>query len=207
MYISGAIKFWIDSNNVLKLEKIFQLSNCDYDTFIDNLPSEYSLTLDKENSKENINNIINNITFLSTKENNLTKRQLMKQFLDSYNIENGLTYDDYNIFACGDDYFHDAPMIKLAFELGGYGCLTHTGFVYSNNSETIRYELFNDNKINTSLPIAAYGFDDFYSKVIDYNSLQRTWDLAETMQDINDKNKSYVLNRFKKTNHYIKITK
>lgn len=207
MYTSGAIKFWIDSNNILQLEKIFYQSNCDYDTFIDNLPLEYSRTLDKEYSKNDIENIINNITFLSTKESKLTKRELMKNFLDSYNMENGLTYNDYNIFACGDDHFHDAPMVKLAFELGGYGCLTHLGFTYSNYSETLRYELFNDCQINSSLPIAAYGFNDFYNKVIDYNSLQRTWDLAETMRDVNDKNKSYVLNRFKKTNHYITIKK
>lgn len=197
---------WIDSQEIVNLEKLFEKSHCDYNTFIKNLPLKYANIFDEYSRKE-IENILNNITFLSTKNSNLNKGELMKKFLDEYNIKNGLNYDDYNIFACGDSYDQDGPMIKLAFQLGGYGCINKYSFISPCRGETIRNELLEYNGIETRLPLDSYGFYDFYNKVIDYISLQRTWDLAETMQDINDKEKTLILNRFKKTNHYIKITK
>ena len=211
IYINGANGIyyhkdasWIDSNEVLNLEKVFEESNYDLETFIENLPPEYS-ELFNDHEKDKIRNIMNNITFLSTKNTTSTKAELMKSFLDRYNIENGLNYDDYNIFACGDDYSQDGPMIKLAFELGGYGCLNYCGLNYHNDSESIRKELSTNYGIETHLPLASYSFTDFYNKVTDKISLDRTWDLAETMQDVNDKEKTLILNRFHKTNHYIKI--
>lgn len=116
-----------------------------------------------------------------------------------------MSYEDYNIFACGDDYNQDGPMIKLALQLGGYGCINNGGFNYFSYGETIRNELWKNAGIEINIPIVSYGFSDFYNKALDVNSLQRTWDLAETMQDINKKDKNLNLNRFKKTNHYIRI--
>lgn len=197
---------WIDSQEILKLEKLFEKCNCDFETFISNLCPEYSNIFD-EHTKNKIKTIINNITFLSTKDSNLTKDELMKNFLVRYNIENGLTYDDYNIFACGDSYEQDGPMIKLTFQLGGFGCINNYSFHFFGTGETIRNELLENNNIETRLPLVSYGFNDFYNKVMDYISLQRTWDLAETMQDVNNREKTLILNRFKKTNHYIKIKK
>jgi len=197
---------YIDSQEVLKLEELFEKNNCDYDKFILELPQEYSTAFTYYTKKE-IEEIMNNITFLSTKGTDLNKADLMKKFLDNYNIKYGLCYDDYNIFACGDSYNNDSPMIKLAFQLGGYGCINNGNLIYSGYGETITNELYKDCGIEINVPITSYSFMDFYYKALDINSLQRTWDLAKTMQDINKRSEEPIINRFKKTNHYIKIKK
>lgn len=212
IYLQGSVRVythhlpaaWIDSETVLRLEKLFTQCECDYDTFVKNLPTEFKDTLDSY-TKKDLEETMSKITFLSTSNTNKTKVQLMQEFLDKYNLENGLTYDDYNIFACGDDYEQDSPMIKLALKLGGYGCLNKLGFNYFNKTETLRKELFEESNIEFKGNIASYNFFDFYHKTLDWNALQRTWDLALTMQDANDKNKSLILNRFKKTSNYINI--
>lgn len=197
---------YIDSQVVMKLEELFEASNCDLNVFVSNLPEKYksSFSPDKINK---IQDIMNRITFLSTVDSNLSKVDLMQNYLDKYNIENRLNYDDYNIFACGDDYIDDGPMINLAFLLGGYGCLNSYGFIYTNSEELLRRDLYNKYGFITNLPMSSYSFSDFYNKAMDRLSLQRTWDLAETMQDINNSEKMLILNRFKKTNHYIEVVK
>lgn len=208
IYIGNNIVY-IGHEEILRLLELFEKCNCDYDTFVAKLPTKYSSTFTfmYDSVKKDIETIMNNTTFLSTRGTNLTKAQLMQNFLDRYNIENGLSYEDYNVFACGDKYHEDGPMIKLAFQLGGYGCLNDGTFNFFSEGETIRKDLALEYGIETRLPVSSYGFSDFYNKAIDRNSLQRTWDLAETMQDVNDKNKPKVLSRFRKTNHYIEIKK
>ncbi len=195
---------WLDSSEILRLEKIFESSGYNYDEFVRRVP-EYSNAFDIETKKE-IERILENITFLSTNGLNSSKADLMRTFLIQYNIKHGLSFDDYNIFACGDDFSADGPMIKLAFQLGGYGCINDGTLNYDSYGETLRAELYNCS-IETRVPLTSYGFADFYSKVLDRLSLARTWDLAETMEDINNPERKLVLNRFKKTNHYITIKK
>lgn len=194
---------WLDSSEILRLEKIFESSGYNYDEFVRRVP-EYSNAFDIE-IKMKIEKILENITFLSTRGLNSSKAELMKSFLIQYNIKHGLSFDDYNIFACGDDFLADGPMIKLAFKLGGYGCINDGTLHYDSYGETLRAELYNYFNIETRVPLTSYGFADFYNKVLDRLSLARTWDLAETMAEINDPEKRLVLNRFKKTNHYITI--
>lgn len=196
---------WLDSSEILRLEKIFERCGCNYDKFIINIP-EYANVFDSQ-TKSEIEKILNNITFLSTKETEMSKVELMKKFLLEYNTRHGLNYEDYNVFACGDDFDQDGPMIKLAFQLGGYGCINNGGFNYFSYGETLRQDLCKSFDIETRLPLTSYGFADFYNKALDRNSLERTWDLAETMADVNDQEKKLILNRFKKINHYTIIKK
>jgi len=205
---------YIQHDDVIKLEKLFEQSNCDIETFNNNLPSQYKniemFRMPRTDSTftdnfKKFSKIIDNVDFLTTKGTDKTKGQLMGDYLKRYNIKNGLTYSDYNIFACGDDYYADGPMIKKAFALGGYGCLNYNGLNFYSNAETLRYELSQELNIETQLPIVSNGFYDFYIKAIDLLSLNRTWDLANTMQDVNDREKTTIKNRFNKTNHYIEI--
>lgn len=194
---------WLDSSEILRLEKIFESCGCDYDKFIKKVP-EYANAFDS-GTKEEIEKILKNITFLSTKESNMSKVELMNKFLSEYNIKYGLNYEDYNVFACGDNLDQDGPMIKRAFQLGGYGCINDGGLNYFSYGETIREDLCKNFDIETRVPLTSYGFSDFYNKVLDRNSLDRTWDLAETMEDVNNQDKKLILNRFNKTNHYIVV--
>ena len=131
----------VDSQVVLELEQIFEQSNCDLDIFISKVPQKYRYSFD-EGTRKNIKNIMSRITFLSTKDLSDSKESLMKKFLEEYNIKNGLTYSDYNIFACGDSYEDDGAMINQAFLLGGYGCLNCNSFWYENYEELLRKELY-----------------------------------------------------------------
>ena len=205
---------YIQHDDVIKLEKLFEQSNCDIETFNTNLPSQYKniemFRMPRTDSTftdnfKKFSKIIDNVDFLTTKGTDKTKGQLMGDYLKRYNIKNGLTYSDYNIFACGDDYYADGPMIKKAFALGGYGCLNYNGLNFYSNAESLRYELSQELNIETELPMVSNGFYDFYIKAIDLLSLNRTWDLANTMQDVNDREKTTIENRFNKTNHYIEI--
>lgn len=196
---------WLDSTEVLRLEKIFESCGCNYDEFITRVP-EYKRAFDDE-AKEEVEKILAGITFLSTQETGMTKVNLMRNFIFEYNIKNGLSHEDYNIFACGDNYSQDGPMIKLAFQLGGYGCINDGSFNYNSYGETLRKDLCECYDIETRLPLTSYSFCDFYNKALDRNSLERTWDLAETMEDVNNPDKSIILNRFKKTNHYVVVRK
>ena len=208
MYFGPHITY-IGNLEIIKLSELFEKSDYDYDKFISKLPDEYakSFTLLYEKTKKEIDAIMSNITFISTKGTNETKAELMQKFLNMYNIEHGLSYEDYNVFACGDKYEDDGPMVKLAFQLGGYGCLNDGTFNFFSKGESLRRDLALEYDIETRLPISSYGFSDFYNKAMDWNSLQRTWDLAETMKDVNAKNVTKVLSRFRKTNHYIEIKK
>ena len=99
-------------------------------------------------------------------------------------------------------------MIKYALELGGYGCLNTNNISFlPRKAEYIRREVYKDSNVETKKSLVSYGFNDFYNKAIDFLSIQRTWDIAETMSDINNPNIQKVKNRFYKTNHYIKINK
>lgn len=196
---------WLDSSEILRLEKIFERCGCNFDNFIIEVP-EYASAFNSQSKKE-IEKILNNITFLSTQKTGMSKVELMNKFLLEYNIRYGLNYDDYNVFACGDNISQDGPMIKLAFKLGGYGCLNDGTLNYTGYGETLREELYRNFDIETRSPLTSYGFNDFYNKVLDKNSLERTWNLAETMEDVNNQEKKLVLNRFKKTNHYIVVKK
>ena len=205
---------YIQHDDVIKLEKLFEQSNCDIETFNTNLPSQYKniemFRMPRTDSTftdnfKKFSKIIDNVDFLTIKGTDKTKGQLMGDYLKRYNIKNGLTYSDYNIFACGDDYYADGPMIKKAFALGGYGCLNYNGLNFYSNAESLRYELSQELNIETELPMVSNGFYDFYIKAIDLLSLNRTWDLANTMQDVNDREKTTIENRFNKTNHYIEI--
>ncbi len=205
---------YIQHDDVIKLEKLFEQANCDIETFSKYLPSQYKniemFRMPRMDSTfadnfKKFSKIIDNVDFLTTKGTDKTKGQLMGDYLKRYNIKNGLTYSDYNIFACGDDYYVDGTMIKKVFALGGYGCLNYNGLNFYSNAESLRYELSQELNIETQLPIVSNGFYDFYIKAIDLLSLNRTWDLANTMQDVNDREKTTIQNRFNKTNHYIEI--
>ena len=205
---------YIQHDDVIKLEKLFEECNCDIETFSNNLPSYYKqrefnrmprMEPSIAGKLKQFRKIIDNVEFLTTNGTDKTKAQLMMNYLKSYNIKNGLSYSDYNIFACGDDYYADGPMIKLAFALGGYGCLNYNGVNFYSNAESLRCELSEEFNVETGLPLVSNGFYDFYIKAIDLLSMNRTWDLAKTMEDINNKNTDNIENRFKKTNHYIEI--
>lgn len=93
IYLNGSFRVYrgesascIDSQEILKLEKLFEICNCDYDKFIANLPQEHSNVFDHY-TKIKIEKIMNDIIFLSTKDSNLTKVELMKTFLADYNIK------------------------------------------------------------------------------------------------------------------------
>ena len=205
----------LESKDVLELEKIFVDSNCELEMFDKNIPNKYMKVKEFDFPKmdsiyddgfKKINRIISGVEFMTTKDTNKTKDILMKEFIKKYNERNGLTCDDYYIFACGDNYNIDGPMIKLAFALGGYGCLNYSGLSFDSKGETLRYELSKDYNIETGLSIVCNGFFDFYCRSIELLSINRTWNLANTMKDINSKNNK-LINRFNKTNHYIQIRK
>lgn len=207
---------YIQHDDVVRLEKLFEESKCNIETFSQNLPSQYKqiqmfrmprMDSTFTDNLQKFRKIIDNVDFLTTKGTDKSKGQLMSDYLRRYNIKNGLTYSDYNIFACGDDYDADGPMIKQAFALGGYGCLNYNGVNFYSNAESLRYELSQEFNVETQLPIVSNGFYDFYTKAIDFLSLNRTWDLADTMRDVNNAEEQKVKNRFTKTNHYIEIEK
>lgn len=201
------IIYWhgeIGMREIIKLEELFGKCNCDLDKFIDNLPEDYKKTLNFGTVREDIKNILNRLTFLSTKDTKLTKRDLMQKYLGHYNHIHGLTYDDYNIFATGDNLVEDGPMIKLAYELGGLGYLNNLRFFPMCQAEDLRVELYEESRLEIRTPLVVNGFNEFYSNVISALSLERTIALAETMQDVN-LGREEEFNRFRKTNHYLKV--
>ncbi|MBQ9833818.1 MAG: hypothetical protein IJO33_01340 [Bacilli bacterium] len=198
---------FLSNNEIIELSELFEKCSCDYDSFVENIPDKYKVAFKfcYDDVKNNIFKKLNNASFLTTNNSSLNKAQLMESFLDNYNEENGLSYDDYNIFACGDNYSVDGPMIETAFKLGGYGCLNSPGFAVYCESETLRKEIYLKYGIDVQGSILSFGFADFYNKAMDMNSYQRTWHLAETMYDVNSHKQEVILNRFKKTNHYIEV--
>ncbi len=193
----------IDNDLIVELSKDFE--QCDYcmEKFDKILINKYgcsSILTDKEE----INSIIDSNFFIQSDD----KLKSMKEFLQKYNIENNLNCNDYNIFACGDSYEMDGPMVRFALENNGYGCLNTNNLNFLPcKTETLRRILYVDSGIETRKSLISYGFNDFYNKSMDFLSTQRTWDIAETMSDINNPEIQEVKNRFYKTNHYIKILK
>lgn len=193
----------VGMREILKLEELFEKCNCNIDKFIDALPEEYKKIM-TPTVKESIENILNKLTFLSTKDTNLTKRDLMQKYLGYYNHINGITYDDYYIFATGDNTIEDGEMIKLAYELGGLGYLSNLRFLPTCQGEDLRRELYEESRLEIRTPLTVNGFNEFYSRVINALSLERTIALSQTMQDVN-LGREEEFNRFKKTNHYIRV--
>ena len=83
--------------------------------------------------------------------------------------------------------------------------MNYNGVNFYSNAESLRCELSEEFNVETGLPLVSNGFYDFYTKAIDLLAINRTWNLAKTMEDINKKNTDNIENRFKKTNHYIEI--
>lgn len=187
---------------IIKLEELFGKCDCDIDKFISSLPEEYKKST--KNIKEYIERILSHLTFLSTKDTKFTKRDLMQKYLGHYNFKNGLTYDDYNIFAVGDSTFEDGRMAKLAYELGGVGYLTNLTHYPTYQGEDLRMELYEENGLEINTPLTVSGFNDFYTRIINLLSLQRTMSLAETMEDVN-LGREEEFNRLYKTNHYLRV--
>lgn len=202
------IRCSFSSVDIDQLSRLYETSNYDFYKFSDILTNKYKEPPLNHFDKEKIDTIINQTVFLSTDGTNKTKLDLMEEYIGKYNKENNLITDDYNVFACGDDYEVDGPMIKYALQLGGYGCLNTNNIKFrSNHGEEIRRDLCKESNLEIKRPLISYGFNDFYNKAMDYLSIQRTWDIAETMSDINNPSIQKVKNRFYKTNHYIKINK
>lgn len=199
---------FIGNKEVNELAILFEKCNFDIEKFIKEAGIKCQKDFSLGFNKHEIEKIMEATTFLSTNGTKKTKVQLMKEFLEEYNKKNNLTYDDYNVFACGDLESQDGPMIKYALQLGGYGCLNANNLSYHiKDTETMRKELYLESGIETRLSLVSYGINDFYNKAMDWLSVQRTWDIAKTMRDINDPGIQKVKNRFYKTNHYIEIKK
>lgn len=199
---------YMGNKEVNELALLFEKCNYDIEKFVKEASLKYNVDFSLGFEKKEIDEIMNSTTFLSTYGTKKTKVQLMQEFLEKHNKENNLVYDDYNVFACGDLESDDGPMVKYALQLGGYGCLNANNLSYhAKDTENMRKELYLESGIETRLPLVSYGINDFYNKAMDFLSIQRTWDIAETMRDINDPGIQKVKNRFYKTNHYIEITK
>lgn len=199
---------YIGNKEVTELALLFEKCNYDIERFVKEASLKYNKDFSLGFKKSSIDEIMNATTFLSTYGTKRNKVQLMQDFLEKHNKEYNLTYDDYNVFACGDLESQDGPMVKYALQLGGYGCLNTNNLAYhTKDTENMRKELYLEFGIETRLPLVSYGINDFYNKAMDFLSVQRTWDIAETMRDINDPGIQKVKNRFYKTNHYIEIKK
>lgn len=187
---------------IIKLEELFGKCDCDIDKFISSLPEEYKKSAG--NIKEYVEKILSKLTFLSTEGTTLTKRDLIERHLSHYNLKNGLTYEDYNIFVVGDSNLENGRMVKLAYELGGVGYLTNLTHYPTYQSEDLRMELYEENGLEVNTPLTVSGFNDFYIRTINLLSLQRTMSLAETMEDVN-LGREEEFNRLYKTNHYLRV--
>lgn len=199
LYIHHKKIEFINHQSIIKLEELFDKCHCNFDTFIEMLP--YYIP---DFEIKRIKSIVKNITFLSTIEMKMSKNQLMTGFLEQYNREYNLCTDDYNVFACGDNLSKDGEMIMNAFKLGGYGMLNAITFdnIYTDG-ETLRRLLYERYDITTPLPLVSYGFSDFYNRITDIMSLERTWELAMEMEQINNNPKGGKILTMDKTNHYL----
>lgn len=206
-----SLLFRIDGNKITELAELFEKCNRNMYVFMSQVSHDYSsnntLMIFYDTIKTKVDAIMSQIVFLSSKDSGLTKGQLMEKYLESFNLENNLTFEDYNIFACGDNYSQDGEMIKIAFKYGGYGALNCLNSFISSKDETLRKILYLKYGIETRLPLMTYSFSEFYNRAVNLNSLERTWDLAETMHDINCSDETFALRKLRKTNHYVETSK
>lgn len=187
--------------DIVKLEKLFDDVQKNYDSFVEYLPPEYQFL--RQHDIEEIKKKVNSATFLSVHETGKTKEELMLGYISKFNTVNGITSAEYNIFACGDSN-DDWPMIEQAFKLGGLGMLNTIKIIeYTTNSEVLRRELYENCDILTRGPLTSNGFSDFYNHVIERMVLERTWDIAEEMQAVNNNPDGGKILTMQRTNHYL----
>ena len=192
---------FMDFQDIVKLEKLFDEVQKNYDSFVEYLPPEYKFL--RQQDIEEIKKKVNSATFLSVHDTGKPKKELMLDYISNFNTVNGITSDEYNVFACGDSS-DDWPMIEQAFKLGGIGMLNTIKYIeYTTNSEDLRRELYEKCDILTREPLTSNGFRDFYNHVTERIVLQRTWDIAEEMQAVNQNPDGGKILTMQKTNHYL----